>query len=89
MTTHEELDRELKDLIIETLMLEDVKRDDIVSSEPLFNEGLGLDSIDALELSLALEARYGVKAAEDPDQNREYFRSVDSLTAFVAANRMK
>ncbi len=89
MTTHEELDRELKDLIIETLMLEDVTRDDIVSSEPLFNEGLGLDSIDALELSLALEARYGVKADEDPDRNRETFQSVDSLASFVAGNRTK
>ncbi len=87
--TNEELDREIKELIIEALMLEDVTREDIVSSEPLFVEGLGLDSIDALELAIALEGRYGVKAEEDPDRNREYFRCVDSLVRYVAASRTK
>ncbi len=89
MGKSEQLDQEIKDLIIEVLMLEDLNSGDIISSEPLFVEGLGLDSIDALELSIALEGRYGVKAEEDPDRNREYFQSVDSLVAFIASNRTK
>jgi len=89
MATNDHLDLEIKDLIVEALMLEDVSPKDIVSADLLFGEGLGLDSIDALELSIALEERYGVKAEEDPERNREYFQSVDSLVAFVAANRTK
>ena len=81
------LEAEIKKLIIETLMLEDVTPDEIVSGDPLFGEGLGLDSIDALELALALESQYGVTVQEDADQNQQIFASVTSLAQFVEANR--
>jgi len=81
------LEAEIKKLIIETLMLEDVTPGEIVSGDPLFGEGLGLDSIDALELALALESRYGVTVQEDAEQNQQIFQSVTSLAKFVEANR--
>ena len=82
------LEAEIKKLIIETLMLEDVTPEEIVSEDPLFGEGLGLDSIDALELALALEGRYGVTVQEDAEQNQQIFLSVRSLAEFVEANRV-
>lgn len=82
-----ELTTELKELIIESLMLEDVTAADIVTDDPLFGSGLGLDSIDALELSMAIHKRYGVRIAADDEKNREIFRSVASLAAFIAAHR--
>ena len=81
------LDLEIKKLIIETLVLEDVTPEEIETDEPLFVEGLGLDSIDALELAMALESRYGIRLAEDPDENREIFASVRTLAAFVTEHR--
>ena len=83
----ENLTNELKALIIEALVLEDVEVSDIVTSAPLFGAGLELDSIDALELSIALEERYGVTIDEDPEKNEQLFASVDSLAAFVTHNR--
>lgn len=80
----EQLERELKQLIIDTLDLEDISVDDIVSDEPLFVEGLGLDSIDALELGLALQKQYGVKLDADSEETRAHFASVKALAAFVA-----
>ena len=71
----------------EPLALEDVAPEEIESAAPLFVEGLGLDSIDALELAMVLEERYGVQLGEDPDENREIFHSVQSLARFVAKNR--
>ncbi len=82
-----ELQQELKKLIVESLGLEDVRPEDIRTSDPLFVEGLGLDSIDALEISMVVEERYGVAFGEDPDRNREIFQSVETLAAFVAENR--
>ena len=82
-----DLEAELKELIIDALELEDVTAEDIASEEPLFLEGLGLDSIDALELAMALEERYGVKVGDDPEQNQRIFASVRSLAAFVGAQR--
>jgi len=82
-----ELIKELKELIVESLMLEDVVAADIVTDDPLFGSGLGLDSIDALELSMAIHKRYGVRIAADDEKNREIFRSVGSLAAFIAAHR--
>ena len=79
------LEQELKQLIIETLDLEDMSVDDIDSNEPLFVEGLGLDSIDALELGLALQKLYGVKLDAESETTRQHFKSVASLAAFVAA----
>jgi acyl carrier protein len=81
------LEPEIKELIITTMSLEDVTVDDIDSEAPLFNEGLGLDSIDALELGLALQKRYGVTLAADSEETRQHFASVRALSAFVAANR--
>jgi acyl carrier protein len=82
-----DLEAELKELIIDALELEDVTPEDIASEEALFLEGLGLDSIDALELAMALEERYGVKVGDDPEQNQRIFASVRSLAAFVGERR--
>lgn len=84
---HETLEREIKELIVAAMSLEDISADDIDAEAPLFNEGLGLDSIDALELGLALQKRYGVTLAADSEETRRHFASVRSLGAFVAANR--
>lgn len=83
----EKLEAELKGLIIDVLVLEDVTPDEIGSSDPLFIEGLGLDSIDALEIAMALEEKYGVTMSEDEEEVREYFACVHNLAAFVSANR--
>jgi acyl carrier protein len=77
------LESELKRLIVEALVLEDISPEEIESEAPLFVEGLGLDSIDALELAMALEERFGVKIEDDPDENRRIFASVRSLAEFV------
>jgi acyl carrier protein len=81
------LEPEIKQLIITTMSLEDVVADDIDPEAPLFDEGLGLDSIDALELGLALQKRYGVTLAADAQETRQHFASVRALSAFVAAHR--
>jgi acyl carrier protein len=81
------LEEELKSFIVEVLALTDVKSTDITSTEPLFGEGLGLDSIDALELAMGISRRYGVELSEDDGRNREIFASVQSLAAYVKANR--
>jgi acyl carrier protein len=81
------LELEIKDLIISTMSLEDITPNDIDATAPLFNEGLGLDSIDALELGLALQKRYGLSLAADSEETRKHFASVRTLSSFVAANR--
>jgi acyl carrier protein len=73
------LEQELKELIIETLELEDISPDDIDSSEPLFNEGLSLDSIDALELGVALQRRYLVELDAEVEENQEHFAKLFTL----------
>jgi len=78
----ETLKSELKLLIIETLRLEDVKPDSIKDEDSLFGEGLGLDSIDALELVVAIEKHYGV-LIEDEEVGVEAFASIDALADFV------
>jgi acyl carrier protein len=83
----EELEREIKLLIIDCLKLENVTADAIDAAAPLFVEGLGLDSIDALEIGMELRKRYGVRPGGDEDQNRKIFFSVRSLATFVASNR--
>jgi acyl carrier protein len=80
-------EREIKELIISALALEDIQPDDIDSAAPLFVEGLGLDSIDALELGLALQKRYGVSMSADAAETRKHFSSVQALAAFVSATR--
>lgn len=84
-----ELETEIKGIIIESLMLEDVTPAEIVSEDPLFETGLGLDSIDALELAMALEEHFGVAIEDDPEKNEQLFSSVTSLASFVDANRSK
>ena len=83
----EALKDEIKALIIQTLSLEDIAPGDIDSAAPLFNEGLGLDSIDALELGLALQKRYGITLSADSQETRRHFASVDALAALVASRR--
>ncbi len=82
-----DLAEELKILLIDTLVLEEIKPGDIVTDAPLFNEGLGLDSIDALELGVAIQKRYELKIDGTAEENRERFFSIASLSEFVAANR--
>ena len=89
MLRDKELEDELKRLIIESLMLEDLQPAEIDSEAPLFNEGLGLDSIDSLDLAMALETHYGVRTQDDSADNRRHFASVKALAAFVAAHRTK
>ena len=81
------LESEIKQLIVEVLALEDIAAEDIDTDAPLFNEGLGLDSIDSLDLAMALEQRYGVHGSSDPDENVRRFTSVRTLAAFVTAGR--
>ena len=83
----EQLINELKELIIEGLHLEDVKPDDIDLDAPLFGDGLGLDSIDALEISVLLDRKYGVKISSGDDRNPEIYASLQALADFVAAER--
>ena len=87
MKTNESLETELKEMIIDVVALEDIAPEDIESDAALFVEGLGLDSIDALEIVMALEERYGIATDPDADENREYLASIRSLAAFVAENR--
>lgn len=84
----EELILELKNEIINVLNLEGVKPEDIATDDKLFGGGLGLDSIDALELIVLLEKNYGIKL-KDPAQGKEIFRSVRTMAEFVQANRTK
>ena len=81
------LEKELKELIIEALMLEDLEVEDIDDDEPLFVEGLGLDSIDALELAMAIDKKYGVRIKADDEQNKQIFSNVRSLAQFVGQHR--
>lgn len=84
----DELILKLKKEIIEVLNLEDVSPEDIRDDAPLFGEGLGLDSIDALELIVLMEKNYGVKL-KDPSQGRELFRSIRVMAAYIQENRTK
>jgi acyl carrier protein len=84
-TQDESLEFRLKKLIVEALILEDLKPEDIETEAPLFVEGLGLDSIDALELALAIHQEFGVRTTQGDERNREIFHSVKSLAAFIRA----
>lgn len=85
MTT---LHQELKAFIIETMNLEDITPADIGDEAPLFgDEGLGLDSIDALELVLALKKKYGIVLEANDEKTRQHLRSVSTLAALIAATR--
>lgn len=74
---------ELKQLIISTLELEDITADDIDDDAPLFVDGLGLDSIDALELGQALKKQYNIKPDADSEKNKQHFASLNTLAQYV------
>ena len=84
-----DLNLELKQLIIETLDLEDIESADIIDDEPLFVDGLGLDSIDALEIGLMLQVNYGINLKSDSDETRQHFTSVNALTALVRGHQQQ
>ena len=79
--------RDIKLLIIDALGLEDISADDIGDEQTLFGEGLGLDSVDALELGLAIQKKYGIKIDADAKDTRNHFSNVASLAAFVTAKQ--
>ncbi|MCK1792963.1 phosphopantetheine-binding protein [Pseudomonas violetae] len=83
-----ELHREIKQLIIDALGLEDISTQDIGDDQTLFGEGLGLDSVDALELGLAIQKKYGIKIDADAKDTRNHFSNVASLAAFVTAKQV-
>ena len=79
---------ELKNKIITVLNLEDITLEDINDNDPLFGDGLGLDSIDALELIVILDKDYGIKLV-DPKEGKVIFQSIESMAAYIKANRTK
>ncbi|ELD0417666.1 acyl carrier protein [Escherichia coli] len=78
---------EIKNLIISTLNLDELTPDDIDINAPLFGDGLGLDSIDALELGLSVKNEYGVVLSAESEEMRQHFFSVATLASFIAAQR--
>jgi acyl carrier protein len=81
------LEDRLKIMIVETLALEDIEPASIETDAPLFGEGMGLDSIDALELALAIHTEFGVKTEENDERNRDHYRSVRSLADFIRSRQ--
>ena len=82
------LAEELKQMIIDVLVLEDITSDDIDIEAPLFGDGLGLDSIDALELIVLLDKEYGIKLT-DPKEGRVIFESVETMAKYISEHRTK
>lgn len=83
------LEKEVAQLIIDCLSLEDITAEEINPEEPLFNEGLGLDSIDALELSVTLSKTYSIELRNNDTNNKEIFSSLRSLAAYIGKNSIK
>jgi len=81
------MENELKQLIIDALDLEDLTIEDISSTDPLFNDGLGLDSIDALELGLEIRKKYGVRINAEKDDVKKIFSSVSALAIFIESTQ--
>lgn len=79
--------QEIKAFIIESLDLEDLAPEDIEDDAPLFGDGLGLDSIDLLELEVGLQKRYNLKSSAEDEETRKVFSSVRALADYVAAHR--
>ncbi len=82
-----DIEDNLRELIVEGLVLQDVQPEDIEPEEPLFEEGLGLDSVDALELAMIIQKEYGIKVRGTTEENRERFRSLRSLARFIDRER--
>jgi acyl carrier protein len=87
MSAQTAAERELAELLVDSLNLEDVAPESIDPDAPLFNSGLGLDSIDALELALAISKRYGFQLRSDNDENRQIFASLRALAAHVQQHK--
>jgi len=85
--TREELENRLKETVVASLDLEDFSPSDIQTDVPLFGEGLGLDSIDALELGMAVKKAFGVTFSSNADENRKIFHSVGTLADYVEAQQ--
>lgn len=85
--TREEIETKLKETLVSALDLEDLTPADVETDMPLFGEGLGLDSIDALELGMAVRKAFGVSFSAVPAENRRIFHSVKTLADYVAAQR--
>ena len=85
--TREEIEAKLKETVVAALDLEDLAPEDIGTDVPLFGEGLGLDSIDALELGMAVKKAFGVSFSSNPADNRRIFRSVKTLADYVEARQ--
>jgi acyl carrier protein len=83
------MENELKQLIIDTLDLEDMDVGDIDNDAPLFNDGLGLDSIDALELGLAIRKKYGIKIEADKEDVVKIFSSVSTLAKYIQTESLR
>lgn len=88
MSSQTAAERELADLLVDSLNLEGVDASSIDPEAPLFNTGLGLDSIDALELALAVSKRYGFQLRSDNDQNRLIFASLRALSEHIEQNKV-
>ncbi|WP_018873688.1 phosphopantetheine-binding protein [Thioalkalivibrio sp. ALJ16] len=87
MASQTAFEQEVARLIVDSLNLEDIAPEDIEPEDALFREGLGLDSIDALELALAISRAYGVQIRSDDENNRQIFASLRALSAHIEANR--
>jgi acyl carrier protein len=87
MSEQSAAEHELAQLLVESLNLEEVDAAAIDPEDALFGEGLGLDSIDALELALAVSKKYGFQLRSDSDENRRIFASLRSLSAHIDANK--
>ncbi|MBQ0050577.1 MAG: acyl carrier protein [Treponema sp.] len=85
----DELKQQIKECIISSLELEDIKPENIQDDEPLFGTGLGLDSIDALELGVALKKKFGVKFNAENSETRDHFASINALAEYITAEKAK
>ena len=83
----DEIESKLKELVVTSLDLEDVTAADIETDVPLFGDGLGLDSIDALELGMAVKKAFGIAFSSDPAENKRIFRSVKTLADYIEGQR--
>ena len=83
----EKLELDIKQLILDSLNLEDITVDQLKSEDPLFGDGLGLDSIDALELGIAIKKKYNLTLNGDSDENKAHFYSVSSLAKFIDSKK--
>ncbi len=84
---NEEIEQKVKEIIVSSLDLEDVSPSDIETDAPLFGDGLGLDSIDALELGMAIKREFGISFSKDPADNKRIFHSVKSLAEHIGGQK--